>query len=121
MYKPEFSKTATYSGWDLTKRPMVLYTRPYNPIYFLTKESALLLAELFPQFNPIITKQNAMIFGGPFTQSEQNVMIDFHDVYGRSTGPLIAGVFADAYFNHGYSDEYAILMATNQIFNSMGF
>ena len=122
MYEPKFIENVSYTGWDLSSSgPGVMYTRPYNKIYFLTEESAKELAGLFPQFRPEISKQNAMVTGGPFSQSEPNVMISFSDVYGRSTGSIIAGVFADAYFNHGYSAEYAMLTATSQILNSMHF
>ena len=110
-YTPEFFEDAHGIG--------PLGTYPFNKIYFLKPESAAQLAALFAGWNPVLSQANAIITGGPFAQSRPNQMITFTDAWSRTTGPVIAGVFAAAYFDHGFPEPYAIQMATADIISRM--
>jgi hypothetical protein len=81
-------------------------TYGYNPIYFATPATAAKVAQMV---GGKVVATNAITPFGPFTQNQQNQMVQL------PSGKMInAGIIAD-FYNHGYSQQYINMMVSNEV------
>jgi hypothetical protein len=81
-------------------------TYGFNPIYFATPATAAKVAQML---GGKVVATNAITPFGPFTQNQQNQMVQLPN--GKT---LNAGIIADIY-NHGYSQQQINMMVSNEV------